>query len=132
MIHTSYYAKYRGNAGCSISRTTPKGFKGLTCTALNPPAALLAWYKIHTKDLDTWYEENKTEGEEFIKRRRIIELQFTESYKEDILNRIDPASVAKGLEGKVLLCWEKSGRFCHRYIVAQWLIDNGFECKEMT
>lgn len=30
----------------------------------------------------------------------------------------------------VLLCYEKPTDFCHRHLVAQWLIENGFECKE--
>ena len=31
----------------------------------------------------------------------------------------------------VLLCYEKSGDFCHRHLVANWLSDNlGIEVKE--
>lgn len=29
----------------------------------------------------------------------------------------------KELDGSVLLCWEKSGAFCHRRLVAEWLED---------
>ena len=32
----------------------------------------------------------------------------------------------------VLVCYEKSTEFCHRHLVAQWLIENGFECIEIN
>ena len=131
MIHTSYYGKYRGNAGCCISIMHPKGFKGFSCEALYPSRSLLEWYKFKSNELDTWYAETK-DAEEFIKRRKVIELQYEQSYYEDVLSRLDPKSVAKNLDGKVLLCYEKSGRFCHRHIVAKWLINNGYKCEELV
>jgi uncharacterized protein (DUF488 family) len=39
--------------------------------------------------------------------------------------------VAQALEGKVLLCYEKSGDFCHRHLVAEWLRRYGYEVKEL-
>ncbi len=24
-------------------------------------------------------------------------------------------------EDAIILCWEKSGKFCHRYLVARWI-----------
>ena len=30
----------------------------------------------------------------------------------------------------VLLCYEKPDDFCHRHLVAEWLTESGFECKE--
>ena len=35
-------------------------------------------------------------------------------------------------EGKdlVLLCWEKYPDFCHRYLVSDWLKENGIFCEE--
>ena len=29
-----------------------------------------------------------------------------------------------------LLCYEKPGDFCHRHLVAKWLIENGYDVKE--
>ena len=31
-----------------------------------------------------------------------------------------------------LMCYEKSGSFCHRTIVAEWLRNNGIEIKELV
>ena len=47
---------------------------------------------------------------------------YTERYMEQILFPLDPEQVLEDL-GKysVLLCWESSGKFCHRRLVAKWL-----------
>jgi len=43
------------------------------------------------------------------------------------LSKLDPVSVVEELKTKsqgqpvVLLCYEKSGSFCHRHLVAEWL-----------
>jgi len=37
---------------------------------------------------------------------------------------LNPVHVADDLEGKVLLCWELPGQFCHRRLVAEWLEKN--------
>lgn len=29
-----------------------------------------------------------------------------------------------------LICYEKPADFCHRHLVAKWLNDNNFKCKE--
>jgi hypothetical protein len=28
------------------------------------------------------------------------------------------------------MCYEKPGSFCHRHLVAEWLRENGFDCRE--
>lgn len=98
-IKTSYFAKSgtRKNA-VSIARSAPPYFKGQVVSYLAPPYYLLKKYKI---DHDEKYYEF-----EYINR---------------VLNHLDPMKVFKELEGKLLLCWEKSGIFCHRHIVARWL-----------
>ena len=56
---------------------------------------------------------------------------FTPLYQEFILSRLDPLQVAQELgQGSILLCWEKPGEFCHRIVVADWLIEAGIEVKE--
>ena len=37
------------------------------------------------------------------------------------LNRLDAHRIARELDGKILLCWEPPGVFCHRRMVAEWL-----------
>ena len=67
----------------------------------------------------------------------ITKKEYEKIYRETILNKLDPNKVHEDLDGKILLCWEKTSdieagtSFCHRYIVAKWLTEHGFEAKEL-
>jgi uncharacterized protein YeaO (DUF488 family) len=61
----------------------------------------------------------------------ITEEQFTKSYLEH-LNKYNPQKVYNLLNGKIVLCYCKSGSFCHRHILRKWLVDNGFEAEEIN
>ena len=44
---------------------------------------------------------------------------------EGILARLNPEDVLKEIgNNAILLCWESSGEFCHRRMVARWLEEN--------
>jgi len=105
MIQTSYFAKYKGDNGISIALYTPKWFKGEVYKNLVPTPEILFTYKA----------SNKT---------RLDQICYICEYKNSILSKLDPKKVAEDLDNKVLLCYEKSGDFCHRIIVAKWLEDN--------
>lgn len=111
MIYTSYFAKYRGGNGVSIARRQPSK-DGAPCypelARLQPPKSLLWDYKTG----------------------RITENEFKSMYRNLVLRGLNPHAWAKRLQGKVLLCWEKPGDFCHRHIVADWLRKAGYEVKE--
>ncbi len=101
-MKTSYFSKYNGKNGISIALSSPSWFKGNSFKKLAPTWSILNEYK-------------KTKNKErYIKR-----------FKKEILSKLDPNEVFNSLGNKaVLLCWEKSGKFCHRRIVAEWLEDN--------
>ena len=111
MIYTSYFAKYRGDNGVSIARAQPTK-DGVpyhqALEQLRPPKWLLRGHK---------------EGE-------ITDAEFKHYYHNAVLRGLSPVAWGKRLQGKVLLCWEKPGDFCHRHIVADWLRKAGFEVKE--
>lgn len=47
---------------------------------------------------------------------------YTEQYNKEVLGVLDPKEVYEELgEDAILLCWEKSGNFCHRRLIAEWL-----------
>lgn len=96
-IKTSYYAVYRESNGVGISGRVPPGFKGERIIELSPPWKL---YK---------------------KLNYISQEKWVERFHKLVLKNLDPLEVAKGCDGKVLLCYEKAGDFCHRRIVAEWL-----------
>jgi len=102
-VYTSYYSvvdKYvlKGRQ-VSISVSSPKGFRGIRYTKLMPSVELLRDYK-----------GGRVDKNEYIKR-----------YYCETLNKLNPSEVYNELKGKVLLCWEKKGEFCHRAIVLYWL-----------
>lgn len=98
-MQTSYYAKYKGENAVSIAGKCPSWYKGREYKKLAPRYWFFAKYK---QDGD----------KEF----------YTEQYQKEVLNKLDPKQVYEELgEDAVLLCWEKSGEFCHRRLVAEWL-----------
>ena len=49
---------------------------------------------------------------------------YVERYYNETLSKLDPQKVYNDLDGKILLCHEPSGEFCHRRLVARWLEDS--------
>ena len=113
MIYTSYFANMRKmtdeqKARCmSIARYTPKGVKIPINTMLAPKWDILKKYK---EDKDT--------------------NAFVVAYKEQ-LAALNADTIAKTMDGRILICYEKNGDFCHRHILARWFKDNGYECEEL-
>lgn len=56
---------------------------------------------------------------------------YINSYSE-ILSKLNPEKVYRDLNNKIILCYEKPTDFCHRHLVAIWLNQNGFECREFN
>jgi len=106
MIYTSYYANYRNfplfRKQISISLYPPKGFKGEHYLPLAPTKSILEEYKNSKQD----------------KKAQEI---YTKRFQEEVLSKLDPKKIAKELDNSILLCFEKTGDFCHRHIVANWL-----------
>ena len=62
---------------------------------------------------------------------------FTEEFNKQVLNQLNPVEVVsdlfKGIPNDctiALLCYERPNQFCHRQLVAKWLIDNGYKVLE--
>lgn len=104
-MNTSYFAKSgkHPKAVC-ITAKRPWFYKGRIYPKLGPKTRFLKKYK---KDGD--------------------EAFYTEQYYnyKEVLNTLNPKKIYKDLgKDAVLLCWEGSGKFCHRHIVAEWLSIN--------
>lgn len=111
MIYTSYFAGYRGTKGVAVCLYKPQWWKGEQFLDLAPTERILKW----------WNESPKDE-----KTKRI----YRKLYCRDVLEHLNVHDVARALEGKVLLCYEKPDEFCHRHIIAEWLNANGYKCEE--
>jgi len=121
MIYTSYFAKLRKMpkdvTPICIARKLPPKVDMLCCPKLYPTSQMLYHYK----------ENNGYTEEHYIR-----------DYDEYVLNLIEPQATVDYLlnmaktEDIVLVCYEKTGSFCHRNLVTKWLNDNGIECKEWS
>jgi hypothetical protein len=112
MIYTSYYANHRnflsGFRPVCISLWPPRGFRGDRKLELAP-----------TKDLLMDYKDGKADTNEYI-------LRFNQQ-----LERLDVKKIAIDVEGCILLCYEKTGDFCHRHLVGDWLKAAGYSVEEL-
>lgn len=120
-IYTSNFAsahRFDKSRFClvSISRFAPSSWKGYQCRSLGPSYCLLQAFKSGAID----------------------EAGYTDcyfQYLEGIGVRSDFQVMAKWAQGRdiVLLCYEKAGAFCHRRLLAQWVLENyGYDIKEFS
>ena len=66
---------------------------------------------------------------------------YIRCFNEQVLSKLNAYSVIMDLKHLCnkslwddvdicLICYEKPDDFCHRHLVAYWLIQNGIECEE--
>lgn len=105
-IYSSYFAKASkiipNRRLVSVALTSPDGWEGSFARELNPSPSLLSAYK----------------------SGRITEQEYRNTYEFETLSKLNPYDIAEKLKGKVICCWEKSGSFCHRHIILEWLGDS--------
>jgi len=101
-METSYFAKSGNNVNAvSIALYTPKWFTGKQYKTLAPPKHLLDLYKVG----------------------KIGEEAYDEIYHRRVLWFLRPQNILEELgNDAILLCYEKPEKFCHRHIVANWLM----------
>ena len=97
-VRTSYFRKHKESDGVSIAIKAPSWFTGPSYPYLYPKWSFLKQYKI--------------DGDE---------VAYTKAYHDEVLSKLEPSIVWEQLKDRTLLCWEKTGSFCHRRIVADWL-----------
>lgn len=97
-MKTSYFAKYKGSDGVNIAIKPAPGFAGPSYPDLYPKWSFLKQYKI--------------DGDE---------VAYTKAYHDEVLSKLEPEVVWEQLKDRTLLCWERTGSFCHRRVVADWL-----------
>jgi len=100
-MNTSYYAKSANHPNAvSIAGKAPEWYKGKEYKKLAPKY----WF----------FKKYKRDGDEKF---------YEEQFQLEVLDKLDPKQVYEDLgEDAVILCWEASGKFCHRHLVAKWLM----------
>ena len=120
-LYTSYFAKVKqlqemgfDNLWC-VAGYAPKFFHDLPNGHFLPDLAprKLWWQYWHDNHLPNTF--------------------YVEQYNNTVLSKLDPNEVVKKLgDGAVMLCYEKSGDFCHRHLISDWIIKNaGVEVEEI-
>lgn len=119
-IYTSYFAVENkiptGITRISIARWKPKGVVALEYKLLAPSESLLKKFKAGKIDVNG----------------------FAKEYYRDVLNKLSVEEVMRYFNlvsngnDIVLLCFEKSDAFCHRLLVAEWLMQHGIEVEEYS
>ena len=123
MIYTSYFAKLKSLPDnvipISICAKAPSWYSGLQYKKLAPKYDFfMKWKENHDNDY------------------------YVKCFKEQVLDKLDALetvleiSEIAGFHNRFndicLMCYEKSTDFCHRHLVADWLNENGIECKEWS
>ena len=108
MIFTSNF-KTAGHLpqAVAISLGVPRGWHGARCIVLAPPRPLI-------KIMD--------------------EATFIPLYRTQVLDKLDAHKIIRDLgdDNFLLLCWEDPGVFCHRRVVAAWMLKHtGIQVEEL-
>ena len=99
----------------SISRYSPRGFKGYKCKEFAPPAYLLRWFK------------NGLSRYHYSVRYRHVVLESINVHKV-----FENLAVQAGGRDIVLCCFEPTYEFCHRRLLAQYVQEVwGYSIKEL-
>lgn len=133
MIYTSYFAKLKSLPNnivpISICAKAPAWYKGLQYKKLAPKYDFfMEWKRTHNNDYYIkCFKEQVTDQLNVYKT--VYELY------EKIGIYLDEEGISFSSESAnekhiCLICYEKPVDFCHRHLVAKWLNDNDFKCKE--
>lgn len=107
------------------------------------------------KSPEWWVENNGLEYKKLAPKKKFFEEwkkngdnnYYINHFKKEVLDKISIKEVFNDLQAKIkdnlsepfytnkdfhiaLVCYEKPEDFCHRHLVAKWIRDNGYNCKE--
>lgn len=108
-IYTSYYGKLRN---------LPDTITPISIAAKKPNNLKIKEYKKLAPKWTFFQEWKKNQDNDF----------YIQHFYDEVLNNLNPSKVLEELtnlsDGKdiALICYEKSGDFCHRYLVSKWLM----------
>lgn len=132
MVYTSYFGKMKSFPSniipIAICGKAPDWYKGLQYKKLAPK---WEFFKI-------WKETN--DNDYYIRNYNSLILDKISANQVAIdIHLMLPLETRAKMQSSIwmdkdvhvaLLCYEKTGDFCHRTLVSKWLNDNGFLCKE--
>lgn len=117
-IMTSYFAMAKkipkDFVQVSICLNTPMWFNGKEYDKLAPKWSFFEKWKYETRGYEDLYHNN----EYFV--REFNELVLGDLDIKEVVHDLKKLSKGKNI---CLMCYEKPSEFCHRHLVAQWMID---------
>jgi len=109
-MKTSSFSRYQGCSGINITTPRPSWYICKSYPSLFPPRELVVKY----------YKDGN-------------ELEYSQAYRERVLDKLDPQEVYDDLKDSVLLSYEKATDFNHRRLVAEWIQDSlGIKVEEIS
>ncbi len=114
MIYTSYFGnmkKLDKDKCVAICRWVPRWYNGKQYIDVAPTVSILRKWKDGPQDREAMNE-------------------YIREYQKQVLETLDPQKIRQDLDGKILLCYEKTGDFCHRHLLSDWLNQHGIPCHE--
>ena len=135
MIYTTYFSNLKNLpkniVPISICAKAPQSWRGLQYKKLAPK------YGFFTAGKKMCRNVNKD-------KQNDANVYYIEHYQQEVLKNLNVDQVVKELKSLcekciqedletdiALVCYEKPEDFCHRHLVAQWLNENGYKCKEI-
>lgn len=117
-VKTGYFARMKdyielGYYPVSVARYNPKGMKLFTWSGVSPNANLFSRYK-QGKVTEAQYES------EYLEQLKAYHLDKDLAYLEELFEN----NFKTNYNGYILLCYEKSGSFCHRHILGKYISSN--------
>jgi uncharacterized protein (DUF488 family) len=101
-MKTSNFKQYKGDSGVAICIYPPFNWTGPIANELAP-------------DKETFFLK---------KADKINEEEYEKRYIKNTLSKLNPREIYEKYKDKVVLCWEPSGKFCHRRILAKWIYES--------
>lgn len=132
MIYTSYFAKLKSLPDnvtpISICAKAPNWYKGIQYKKLAPKYGFfMKWKEDH--DNDYYIERFNLEVLEPLNITSVLD-DLQVSLPEEVKMKMQ-SPVWRNKDWHIaLVCYEKPTDFCHRRLVADWLVSNGISCEE--
>jgi hypothetical protein len=114
-IWTSYWARAKEcPVPIAVSRGIPAGFTGPVAAFLQPPSELLRWWatKKHHFGASTEYAQR-------------YNAEVLTDEPQVVYEKLE--KLAGGASECTLICFERSGEFCHRNLIGSYLKSGGYD-----
>jgi hypothetical protein len=137
MIYTCNFANIRNIAGhvipVAICQGIPEWYTGASYKKFAPSWELVNKWKNDIRNDDYFGVKRRQYNSEVLDGLNVQQVvdELQALIPEEIRQKMKEPIWENRRYHLVLLCYERSGDFCHRHFVAQWFTQNGYPCEEV-